>query len=719
MKISMLKKWHVRGVISSLSILLQISLLLFFAGLIQFLLSLEVNAVTIPVTILIVLSTLFPVITTVLPALHVYAWQKETTIDSEGEVPVPCPYKSPQAELFYILSIALSRYRPFPQLFSLFYALFTFIPTALVTGTVIAKIYLHRVFSEGKRANHGRKVLAVLIDKPIFLLFSTLEGLSAATDNVLHYLHEIRINIRGSIPIHYNRTMSLFRPAMEHESEQWWAFDVAWVSIRRDYAFRLYASREWSGKFDAHRSQIIQEWESGEHDSRAAWGKVNSREANARAGPPWDQLQGLILLRHQYQHNDSDTSIMEAALRCFKSCVSPFRAYDESSDSLAEINTWMIGFEDATTEILRPHVKEEVTFSNLARYINESPGRGLGFELCTASFYHEAIFHFLGNFHLEKLTDKGEVRLKTAWVEIYYKLVRCLPSSEELQHIDVPFAFATCSRDVSSVTPQFSEEEDTGKMISGRRGLFSELTSLSLALQEIYLEKAKACAERLDKYRAEGSIASDGLRNQVLHDFFFAIGAPPFYARKDIDKIPADIQKLVSSLSQFCQYVKQRHNPNVVDLADRIETALGDTVDNYLEDSQIAFSRVAELTPDGTTGIQEMEPLVSGEDAMPSPGPSHFSKGLVEEEYLVNEPLVSGEDIMAPGPSRSSDDLVEQESKDARVSGEDVMSPGSPSSNNMAEETIDTRVPDEAVIPLERPRYTFNDDPWEGRTDLW
>jgi hypothetical protein len=68
-------------------------------------------------------------------------------------------------------------------------------------------------------------------------------------------------------------------------------------------------------------------------------------------------------------------------------------------------------------------------------------------------------------------------------------------------------------------------------------------------LQEIYLEKEKACAGRLDKYRADGAIASEGLRNQVLHDFFFAIGAPPFYARQD--KTPTDIQKLVSSLSDM------------------------------------------------------------------------------------------------------------------------------------------------------------------------
>ena len=257
--------------------------------------------------------------------------------------------------------------------------------------------------------------------------------------------------------------MALFRPAMKDESEYWWAFDVAWVSIRRDYAFRLYASRAWNKDIHADRHYIMQEWErEGNDDPPMVWGKAISREANARAGPPWDQIQGLVLLRRHYQHNNSDSSIMESALRCFKDSVSSFRRYDKADITRPEVNTWMTGFEDATTEILRPHVKQEITFSNFAQFVNP---RGSRVTLCNASIYHETLFHFIGDFHLEKLADNGEIRLKTAWVEIYYKLVRCLPSSEELQYISVPFAFATCSKNVSSVSFRFSHEEETGRII--------------------------------------------------------------------------------------------------------------------------------------------------------------------------------------------------------------------------------------------------------------
>ncbi|KIM36632.1 hypothetical protein M413DRAFT_286024 [Hebeloma cylindrosporum] len=469
MKTSMLKKWRVRGIISSLSVLLQISVLLFFAGLIQFLIPLEVDAVTIPVIALVGLSGLFPIVTTVLPALHIYIWQKETIVG--GDVPVPCPYKSPQAEWFYAFFIFLSSHRPFPQLFSLIYGALMFIPAVLVTIAVIGNFCLRCIFfPEGNRATLGT-VLAGLVGKLASLFFKVIEGLSMAADTLLRYLYEVRIRVHGMVPIHYDRTMALIQLAMKEDSDYWSAFDVAWVSIRRDYAFRLYAFRAWGRNINADRHYIMQEWERGENDPRLVWGQAISREENARAGPPWDQIQGLILLRRQFQHNNSNLSVMESSLRCFKGSVSSFRGYDKASNSRPEVNSWMTHFEDATTQILRPHVKEEVTFANFTHLNN----RGPGVTLCTASVYHEALFHFIGTFHLEKLADKGELRLKTAWVEIYYKLVRCLPSSEVLQHISVPFAFATCSKSVSSVTFRFTHEEETGDLHGKSQALCAPL----------------------------------------------------------------------------------------------------------------------------------------------------------------------------------------------------------------------------------------------------
>ena len=280
--------------------------------------------------------------------------------------------------------------------------------------------------------------------------------------------------------------------------------------------------------------------------------------------------------------------------------------------------------------------------------------------------------------------------------------------------------------------------------------------------------------------------------------------------------------------------MKQRHNPNVVNLADRIETALGDTVDNYLEDSQLAFSRVSELPLDhGAIAMQEMDLPVFDERVVPSPssssgsrrlviqppyrpppspvyfveharpptrpyyGPHHSYEDMVpppgssymsrpsrmqpespreppSHPYNSSEDLAEqadfGEDVVLsqrpsymsvessrrppPHPYHSSEDLVERDSlvKESLVSGEDVMSPGPtdegmmspgpshsypelvvedsltqvpeevvvPSSHDLVAEDSLTQVPEELMVPLPRPHEIPKNDSWEqwGRTDL-
>lgn len=63
-----LKKWHVPHVFSFLPLLLQAAVILFFAGLVEFLLSLN-RMVAIPATLLMGLSILFLIATTILPTV--------------------------------------------------------------------------------------------------------------------------------------------------------------------------------------------------------------------------------------------------------------------------------------------------------------------------------------------------------------------------------------------------------------------------------------------------------------------------------------------------------------------------------------------------------------------------------------------------------------------------------------------------------------------------
>ncbi|PPQ73632.1 hypothetical protein CVT26_010623 [Gymnopilus dilepis] len=92
-----LRTWCVPQIFAILPLLLQLSLVLFFAGLIGFLL-LSSLAVAIPVITIIVISLLFLLVTTVVPALQMFAFC--LPLGYRKEAPPQCPYKSPQSKAF-------------------------------------------------------------------------------------------------------------------------------------------------------------------------------------------------------------------------------------------------------------------------------------------------------------------------------------------------------------------------------------------------------------------------------------------------------------------------------------------------------------------------------------------------------------------------------------------------------------------------------------------
>lgn len=105
MRSESLQKWQVATIIMSLPVLLEVSLLLFFAGMIDFLISLGNTPVVIAVSTTVGLAILFLLITTTLPtvqtiSLRFSAMHPHGTL---GKRPPPsqCPYKSPQSLLFH------------------------------------------------------------------------------------------------------------------------------------------------------------------------------------------------------------------------------------------------------------------------------------------------------------------------------------------------------------------------------------------------------------------------------------------------------------------------------------------------------------------------------------------------------------------------------------------------------------------------------------------
>jgi hypothetical protein len=98
MRTEALEKWYVPQIFATLPLLLEAALILFFFGIVDFLLDLS-QAVAIPVAVSVGITTLFLVSTTILPTLQCFPVSLRQPL-SGSPAPVPCPYKSPQSLAF-------------------------------------------------------------------------------------------------------------------------------------------------------------------------------------------------------------------------------------------------------------------------------------------------------------------------------------------------------------------------------------------------------------------------------------------------------------------------------------------------------------------------------------------------------------------------------------------------------------------------------------------
>ncbi|KAJ3935999.1 MAG: hypothetical protein NXY57DRAFT_957693 [Lentinula lateritia] len=98
-----LEKWGIPALLASLPLFLQLALVLFFYGLLDLLWSLNVVVAAI-CTVAAAISVSIPFLTTILPTYYLFKFS--SSID-EDEAHI-CPYKSPQAWLFYKLMTFLS-----------------------------------------------------------------------------------------------------------------------------------------------------------------------------------------------------------------------------------------------------------------------------------------------------------------------------------------------------------------------------------------------------------------------------------------------------------------------------------------------------------------------------------------------------------------------------------------------------------------------------------
>jgi len=148
MRSDALKKWHVPEVFAALPLLLQAALVLFFAGIIDFLLTLSPSVAT-PVAIVVGATLLFLLLTTVLPAFQCFFVSIRQPL-SGSAVPSPCPYKSPQSLAFKSLLTLSSRvFNVTHELVVWLTYIFTIRFPQLLTGTSLdrTEAWRYRLFS--------------------------------------------------------------------------------------------------------------------------------------------------------------------------------------------------------------------------------------------------------------------------------------------------------------------------------------------------------------------------------------------------------------------------------------------------------------------------------------------------------------------------------------------------------------------------------------------
>jgi len=95
-----IRKWRVPEIIASVPVLLQIALVLFLAGLIDFILTLNNIVLSASIITVVSIPLTFILLTTLIPTFH-SLWTGSLKVHTASSVPDQCPYKSSQSRLVW------------------------------------------------------------------------------------------------------------------------------------------------------------------------------------------------------------------------------------------------------------------------------------------------------------------------------------------------------------------------------------------------------------------------------------------------------------------------------------------------------------------------------------------------------------------------------------------------------------------------------------------
>ncbi|KAJ3517344.1 hypothetical protein NLJ89_g567 [Agrocybe chaxingu] len=298
MRTEMLNRWYIPAFFTSLPVLLELALVLFFFGLAEFLRSLGVTQVTVPIIVAIGLSLLFLVATTAIPALQVLT-VRLTATQLNKSVPVPCPYKSPQARLFRLLVSSRMGNFLVHHMFSPIYSVF-----------VVLVKYTHAL----RFPPHFPPSLPTLVPQSFRRrAFKARALIRLRLDHILGRRRKPRNVFEPYQPNYPN-----FSPVNAHS---WTDLDLEWISLRRHYS-----------------SQVLIGW----HGNREG----GSLEKELHFGPLFDHLRGIELACSRHH------TILLSAYHCFVDCISTASPGQPSLDLASTF--YGDDYYKTVIEILRP-----------------------------------------------------------------------------------------------------------------------------------------------------------------------------------------------------------------------------------------------------------------------------------------------------------------------------------------------------------------------------
>lgn len=234
MRITALQRWKVHVIITSLPVLLQLALVMFFVGLIDFVGHIDLTVI-IPVGALVAVILLFLILTTMLPTLQLFFLHHAKRFINDG-VPVECPYKSPQAAAFCLL--ITSSQLVFTVSSALFLPLYYILAPCyhIPTHLCLTPTYLYRAV---KSINTRRKRYWSLNIWQFYR--QEIYGYCSESKTIVEKsFKQVVLSQAPSIPAFKADILCKAGP-----KDGWDSFDESWIAIRDKYFRYRCSSQSW------------------------------------------------------------------------------------------------------------------------------------------------------------------------------------------------------------------------------------------------------------------------------------------------------------------------------------------------------------------------------------------------------------------------------------------------------------------------------------------